>query len=127
MGNVNEIKNFDDLEAWKKGHELVLDIYNITKNFPKDELYGMVSQLRRAASSKTANIAEGFARYHFKDKARFYYQSRGSVAEVQNFLLLAKDLNFIDLETCKNLGRNANEVGRIINSLIKSIEAQNNK
>jgi four helix bundle protein len=120
----NQVKNFYDLEAWKRGHELVLDIYNITKNFPKEELYGIISQLRRAVSSITANIAEGFARYHFKDKARFYYQSRGLVAEVQNFLLLAKDLEFIAHEKCKELGEKANEVGRLTNGLIKSIENQ---
>jgi four helix bundle protein len=81
----NRIKNFYDLDAWKKTHKLVLEIYQITKDFPKDEAYGIIGQLRRAASSITANIAEGFSRYHFKDKIRFYYQARGSIAEVQNF------------------------------------------
>ena len=117
------IKNFYDLEAWKNGHALTLEIYKITKDFPKEEIYGIVSQLRRASSSITANIAEGFARYHFKDKVRFYYQSRGSVAEVQNFLLLAKDLKYIDLEVCKKLGEKANGAGRLINGLIRSIES----
>jgi len=120
----NKIKKFYELDAWTKGHELVLEIYNLTKDFPKEELYGIVSQLRRAASSITANIAEGFARYHFKDKTRFYYQARGSVAEVQNFLLLAKDLKFIDLKICKKLGEDANEVSQLINGLIRSIEKQ---
>ncbi len=121
---MSEIKNFYDLEAWQKGHLLALEIYKITKNFPKEELFGITSQLRRAASSITANIAEGFERYHFKDKVRFYYQARGSVAEVQNFLLLAKDLNYIDLELCRKLGEKANEVRRLINGLINSIEKQ---
>jgi len=120
----NSIKNFYDLEAWKRGHLLALEIYKITEDFPKEEIYGAVNQLRRAASSITANIAEGFARYHFKDKVRFYYNPRGSVAEVQNFLLLAKDLKYIDLKMCKDLGEKANEVGRLINGLIKSIENQ---
>ena len=119
-----EIRNFYDLEAWETGHKLVLEIYKITQEFPKAELYGIVSQLRRAASSVTANIAEGFARYHFKDKVRFYYQARGSVAEVQNFLLLAKDLNYIDLEICKTLGEKANATGKLINGLIRSISNQ---
>lgn len=118
------IRSFYDLDAWKKGHLLALEIYKITKEFPKEELYGIVSQLRRAASSITANIAEGFARYHFKDKVRFYYNARGSVAEVQDFLLLAKDLKYINLENCKSLGEKANEVGKLINGLIKSIENQ---
>ena len=78
-----KINNFYDLEAWKISHGLVLEIYKITKSFSKEEMYGITSQIRRAASSITANIAEGFARYHFKDKIRFYYQARASVAEVQ--------------------------------------------
>lgn len=119
-----QIKNFYELEAWKKGHRLVLEIYKVTKQFPKEETYGIVSQLRRAASSITANIAEGFARFHYKDKIRFYYHARGSVAEVQNFLILAKDLEFIGLNTCKDLGETANEVARLINGLINSIEDQ---
>jgi four helix bundle protein len=122
----DEIKNFYDLEAWKKSHILTLKIYKITKDFPRDELYGLVSQLRRAASSVSANIAEGFARYHFKDKIRFYHNSRGSVAEVQNFILIAKDLGYVDLETCKKIGEMGNEVGKIINGMIKSIERKLN-
>ena len=118
------INNFYDLDAWKKGHALVLEIYRITADFPREEVYGVTSQLRRAASSITANIAEGFARYHFKDKIKFYYNSRGSVAEVQNFLLLAKDIDYINLETCARLGEKANEVGKLINGLIKSTEIQ---
>ncbi|MEK9209336.1 MAG: four helix bundle protein [Patescibacteria group bacterium] len=119
-----EIKSFHDLDSWKKGHQLVLEIYKISKDFPREELFGIISQLRRAASSITANIAEGFARYHFKDKSRFYYQARGSVAEVQNFLLLSKDLNYINTEVCRNLGEKANEVRQLINGLIRSIEKQ---
>ncbi|MEK7067636.1 MAG: four helix bundle protein, partial [Patescibacteria group bacterium] len=84
---ASEIKNFYNLTVWKKAHELTLKIYKATRKFPKDELYGLVSQLRRAVSSIAANIAEGFERYYFKDKIRFYYQARGSAAEVQNFLL----------------------------------------
>ena len=125
MNNVKtEIKNFYDLETWRKGHELALEIYRITKDFPKGELYGIISQLRRAASSVMANIAEGFERYHFNDKRRFYYQARGSVAEIQNFLLLAKDLKFINVDKCRALGEKANETRRLVNGLIKSIENQ---
>jgi len=119
------IRNFYDLEAWKKGHLLALNIYKMTKNFPREEIYGITSQLRRAASSIAANIAEGFARYHFKDKTKFYYNARGSVAEVQNFLLLAKDLGCIDLKTCKELGEKANETSKLINGLIRSTKKQN--
>ena len=104
-----------------------MGIYQITKNFPKEEMYGVTSQLRRAPSSITANIAEGFSRYHFKDKVRFYYQARGSVSEVQNFLLLAKDLRYISLEECKKLGLEANKVAQLINELIRSIDKISNQ
>src|SRR3989338_374226 len=119
-----EIKNFYDLDAWKQAHILVVEVYRITENFPKEELYGIVSQLRRAVSSITANIAEGFARYHFEDKIMFYYQARGSAAEVQNFLLIARDLKIINDEICKKLGEKSKEVQKLINGLIRSIEKQ---
>lgn len=67
------IREFYDLDAWRKAHQLVLEVYKITKDFPKEEKFGITDQLRRAASSVTANIAEGFGRYHFNDKIRFYY------------------------------------------------------
>ena len=118
----NDIKNFYDLDAWKKSHDLVLKIYKITKYFPKEEKYGMISQLRRAGSSITANIAEGFSRYHFKDKIRFYYQSRGSVSEVQNFLILAKDLDYITLKEFNKIGIKTKDSAKLINGLIRSIE-----
>lgn len=120
----SKINDFSDLEAWKKGHQLVLEIYKTIKDFPREERYGVVDQLRRAVSSITANIAEGFARYHFNDKIRFYYQSRGSAAEVKNFLLLAKDLDYINSDTCNKLEEKVSEVRRLINGLIKSIENQ---
>lgn len=119
-----KITRFYHLDVWEKGHQLALKIYDVTRDFPKEEMYEIVSQLRRAASSVTANIAEGFARYHFRDKVRFYHQARGSVTEVQNFLLLAKGLHYIDSNQCKMLGEQANEVGKLINGLIRSIENQ---
>lgn len=119
-----EINNFYDLEAWKKSHEFVLKIYLITKKFPSEELYGIISQIRRAVASITANIAEGFARYHYKDKIRFYYQARGSVAEVQNFLILARDLGYLTTEDLSQLGENSKSVARLINGLIRSTESQ---
>ena len=122
--NKKSINNFYELDAWQKAHELTLEVYRVTKTFPPHEQFGITSQLQRASSSIGANIAEGFARYHFKDKARFYYQARGSVAEVQNFLLLVKDLGFITVETCGDLGEKANEVRRLINGLVRSLEIQ---
>lgn len=118
----NEIRNFYDLEAWKRSHKISLKIYKLTEKFPKEEIYGITSQLRRSASSVGANIAEGFARFHYRDKIRFYYHARGSVAESQNFLLLAKDLRYINMENCEMLGKDFNEIAKLINGLIRSIE-----
>ncbi|MFA6427379.1 MAG: four helix bundle protein [Candidatus Magasanikbacteria bacterium] len=119
-----KIHNFYELDAWKKGHDLVLEIYLITKDFPKDELYGIISQMRRAVYSITANIAEGFARFHFKDKVRFYYQARGSAAEIQNFLFISKDLQYISGEQSKILWIKSVDVIKLINGLIRSTETQ---
>lgn len=118
----NKIKNFYELDAWKKNHRTCLEIYKITESFPRDENYGVTSQIRRAASSVGANIAEGFARFHYKDKIRFYYHARGSVAECQNFLILARDLGYINNEECEKLGKESNEIAKLINGLIRSIE-----
>lgn len=115
-----KIKNFYELDAWKISHQLVLDIYKITEEFPRSETFGLTSQLRRASSSITANIAEGFERYHFKDKIKFYYQARGSAAEVQNFLILSRDLGFITKDDCKNIGQRAKQVMQILNGLIRA-------
>ncbi len=121
---TNKIQNFYDLNAWQEAHQLTLATYKITREFPKEELYGLISQLKRATSSITANIAEGFARYHFKDKIRFYYQSRGSVAEVQSFLILAKDLGYINSQIYQELTEQSHNVAQLINGLIRAIEKQ---
>ena len=115
------VKRFYDLEVWQRAHHLALEIYGLTKTFPKEELYGITNQLRRASSSITANLAEGFARYHFKDKNKFYYNSRGSVAEVQNFLLLSKDLNYLETSTSYKLIEEYETVSKLLNGLIKSL------
>jgi four helix bundle protein len=122
---TDKIRNFYDLDSWKKGHLLVIEIYKITEYFPREEMYGIIGQTRRAASSITANLAEGFARYYFKDKVRFYYNARGSVSEVQDFILIAKDLGYIDIETCRRLGEDLNEIAKLINGLIKSTNKNN--
>ena len=122
--NKKEIQTFEDLEAWCVAHELVLEIYRITKRFPKEELYGIVSQLRRAALSITSNIAEGFSRYHYDDKIRFYYNGRGSLSEVKNCLILSRDLKYIAKDDCNVLLNKSESALRLINGLIRSIEKQ---
>lgn len=94
MTNV-EISSFQSLIVWQKGHQFVLEIYRITRRFPDDERFGIVSQMRRAAISITANIAEGYRKFGKKDKLRFFNISQGSLAEIYNYLILSKDLQYI--------------------------------
>ncbi len=119
-----DIKHFTDLEAWRVNHELVIMIYKISKKFPEGERFGLVSQTRRAASSITANIAEGWGRYHYADKIRFYHQAGGSNCEVQNFIILAKELGYIGSEDYEQLKIKVFQGFKLINGLICSIESQ---
>lgn len=114
------IHHFTHLIAWQKNHELVLKIYKITKNFPEEEMFGIISQIRRAASSVTANIAEGYGRFHPKDRIKFYLHARGSSAEVQNHLILAHDLGYISKGDFNELKMISFEGYKIICGLIKS-------
>jgi len=87
---------FKDLNVWKKGQELVKVIYEVTANFPKDEIFGITSQIRRSAVSIPANIAEGCGRHTDKELCRFLYIANGSAFELETLMILSKDLNFID-------------------------------
>lgn len=117
----NKIKNFTDLFVWKKGHELVLGIYQTTNKFPKEEKYGLSDQIRRAAVSITSNIAEGFGRQGLSDKTHFYNMSLGSVYEVQNQLMIARDLKYINMNECEVLLSKSVEISKMISVLIKKI------
>ena len=119
-----KIGDFYDLDSWKEGRKLVILVYKSSKGFPSEERFGISDQLRRAVSSVTANIAEGFGRYHFSDKIRFYYQARGSVKEVENFLLLARDLKFLSQTIFKDMWKQRKVVEMLINGLIRSAEKQ---
>ena len=92
---MGTIKSFTDLEAWKHGHHLVLKIYELTKEFPRDEVFGLVSQMRRCAVSITSNIAEGFSRRSDKEKLQFYSITLGSITELQNQLLICRDIGLM--------------------------------
>ncbi|MFH1677692.1 MAG: four helix bundle protein [Patescibacteria group bacterium] len=94
----------------------------MTKKFPKDELFALVSQIRRAVSSITGNIAEGYGRYHYKDKIRFYTIARGSAAEVQNYLIIAKDLGYITEEEFTQIKIISYEGYKLICGLIQSTD-----
>ena len=119
-------QSFEQLLVWQKGHQYVLSIYRITQLFPREEIFGLVNQMRRAAASITANIAEGYAKISPKDKLRFYNISQGSLEETRNFVILSKDLGYITAEEKGCLEEQASEVSRLLNAyctaLIKNIE-----
>lgn len=117
-----KISKFTDLAAWREAHKLTLLVYKFTQSFPKSELYGLVSQLRRAAVSIESCIAEGFSRYHYKDRLNFYYDARGSVGEVQSEILDAKDLKFAKELELREIFDQAEKVGVILGGLIRSTE-----
>lgn len=121
----DKIKSFTDLRAWKEGHKLVLMIYEITKSFPKEEQFGLTSQVRRAAVSITSNIAEGFSRQSFKEKIQFYSIALGSLTELQNQLLIARDVKYIDEVSFDKMAEQTVVVSKIMNGLIKSSISRN--
>ena len=122
-----KIQHFTHLHAWQKNHQLVLEVYKLTKKFPKDELFGLTSQIRRAACSITANIAEGYGRYYYKEKKRFYTIAKGSSSEVQNFLIVAKDLDYINKKEFDKIKIISFEGFKLICGLIHSTDKSNER
>ncbi|PIV06786.1 hypothetical protein CO009_03885 [Candidatus Shapirobacteria bacterium CG_4_8_14_3_um_filter_35_11] len=118
--------NFNDLNVWKESHQLSFEIYKITSSFPKSEIFGITSQLQRASTSISANIAEGFGRKGNKEFIQYLYQSKGSLYETQNFLFLTKDLKYITLEQFNLLSNRYEILAKMLNSFISSIK-QNEK
>ncbi len=116
----NKIKSFKDLVAWQKGHQVVIWIYHETKAFPKDELFGLTSQMRRASISITSNIAEGFSRKTYKDKSQFYSIALGSVTELQNQTQIAYDVGLLSKAKFQDIDDMLLEVHKIVNGLLKS-------
>ena len=116
------MKDYKQLMVWHKAHTLVLAIYKATSNFPKDELYGLTSQIRRSASSKPANLAEGCGRDGDAELARFCVIAMGSASELEYHLLLAHDLNFLDESTYDGLNNDLNEVHRMLNVFIQRLK-----
>lgn len=116
----NPAKTFEDLIVWQKAHELTLDVYRVTKDFPKEEMFGLTSQIRRAAVSVPSNIVEGFNRFGPADKAKFYNYSEASLEEVRYQLLLAQDLGYAATET---LQEKAKETKRILKSYSKAVQS----
>lgn len=109
------ISSFTQLDVWKRAHQAVLTVYSMTRTFPRDERFGLVQQMRKAATSIPANIAEGFGRRQARDKAHFYVISKGSLEELRYYLILARDLELMKEST--QLGVLLDDAARMLNRL----------
>lgn len=116
-----KINSFKDLNAWKEAHKLVLLVYKITRGFPKEEIFGLTSQLRRAVVSITSNIAEGFSRGYAKEKFQFYSISLGSLTEVENQTIIARDLGYIDEKVNLIIQNQIITINKLIHGLMKTV------
>lgn len=112
---VSAVNKFEDLEVWRESQLFAVEIYRITRSFPQDELYAMTNQMRRASSSVSANIAEGFGRATKNDKLHFYTIAYGSLLEVKNFLYLAQKLNYINEDILNKLLKQSLTCQKLIN------------
>ena len=116
------MENFRKLKVWQKSHALVLRVYKATKNYPNDERFALVSQMRRAAVSVVANIVEGSKRKTIKDRKHFHVMSDTSLEELKYYFILSYNLKYINKETGKELTEDAREVGRMLFGLSKSLD-----
>jgi four helix bundle protein len=116
------VKDFKDLRVWAKAHSLTIDIYRATREFPKEELFGLTSQMRRCASSIGANIAEGSGRKSDGELTRFLHIARGSAAELECHLLLAHDLSLLSDSKHDLLAKHTDEVQRMLTALIQQVQ-----
>jgi len=114
-----KIKDFKDLNSWQEAHKLVIMIYEKTKIFPREEMFGLTNQMRRAAISVTSNIAEGFGRQGYKEKIQFYYLAQGSLIELKNQILASKDIGYIKDNDYEELMNQADLTHKILQGLIK--------
>ncbi len=114
-----KIQSFTDLYAWQEGHKSVIMLYTVTKNFPKEEMFGLVSQMRRSAVSVTSNIAEGFSRNTIKDKIQFYCIAQGSLTEIQSQLFIARDVGYLNDEDFDKISKQTVIVHKLITGLKK--------
>lgn len=121
MSESKKITSYHDLEVWKRGVQLVKKVYKLTSGFLKSELYGLTSQIRRAAVSFPANIAEGWGRESSKNYVQFLRNSRGSLFELDTLMIIAEELNYISSDQLLQLQEEVNELGKMLNSIIKKI------
>lgn len=114
-----KITSFTQLDAWKEGHKLVLFVYRVIRTFPKEEQFALTNQMSRCVVSVTSNIAEGFSRQSYKEKIQFYFMSLGSLTELQNQLLIARDVGYLGKDDFSSIAQLTVVVHKIISGLIK--------
>ena len=114
--------NFYDLNIWKESCSLSIEIYKITRTFPKSEIFALSSQLQRASTSIPANIAEGFGRKGDKEFVQYLYQAKGSLCETQNFLFIIKELNYIEYDQFKSIFDKYEILAKMLNSFISKVK-----
>lgn len=112
------------IKAWELGHKLVLEVYRVTKGFPREELFGLTSQMRRAAVSVPANLVEGSQRQYLKEYLQFLHTSQGSLAEVEYFIFLASELGYLNQDDWQRLAALQQETGRTLHGLIAWLKQQ---
>jgi four helix bundle protein len=117
------MKDFRNLKVWEKAHHLTLSIYRVTKEFPKDEQYGLTNQIRRASSSISANIAEGCGKDSDGEFKRFLLIAMGSASELENHILLARDLDYLETEEYDDLHSTLVELKKMLNAFIQKLKA----
>ena len=115
------MKNFKELRIWQRSHQLVLDVYGITKNFPKEEVYGLTSQMRRSSASIPTNIAEGCGRNSDAELCRFLVIAMGSASELEYQLLLSNELNYLQISDYKRLNDELVEIRKMMNMFIQTL------
>ena len=118
------MQDFRNLKVWEKAHALTLEVYRVTRDFPREERFALVDQLRRSASSIPTNIAEGCGRETDRDFAQFINVAAGSASECEYQLLLAKDLGYIEGDVHRQLDERVNEVKRMLNALGRKLRAK---
>jgi len=117
------MRDFRELKVWQKAHQLTLSVYKATRGFPKDEMYGLTSQMRRASTSIAANIAEGSGRGTDPEMVRFLHIAMGSAAELEYLLLLARDLAYLSGMTYDHLTNEVTQVKRMLTVFIQKLKA----
>jgi four helix bundle protein len=124
---MRKVESYQDLEVWKQTKDLVRDVYELTKAFPRDEQFGLINQLRRAAVSIPSNIAEGCGRNHVKDSIQFFFISRGSLYEIETQIILALDLGYLSDEDQKKIIEKIKSCKRLLNGFINYFQSRDDQ